>query len=166
MKAPQYNSSLRKRFLAFAAALVLLFALVFELYPRSSQIIDLSTDSGLSRMLRYDDAQVYIFGEIHRKVEYQKFRNVLFKYLVEKKGVRVLLMEHGYASGFIENETIQNRMTFPMRSISLRYPKRTTNYSGGCRNSTETDRTMIRSPSLAQTSRIRLRCSAPSASIF
>ena len=112
MKAPQYNSSLRKRFLAFAAALVLLFALVFELYPRSSQIIDLSTGSGLSRMLRYDDAQVYIFGEIHRKVEYQKFRNVLFKYLVEKKGVRVLLMEHGYASGFIENETIQNRMTF------------------------------------------------------
>ena len=105
MKAPQYNSSLRKRFLAFAAALVLLFALVFELYPRSSQIIDLSTGSGLSRMLRYDDAQVYIFGEIHRKVEYQKFRNVLFKYLVEKKGVRVLLMEHGYASGFIENET-------------------------------------------------------------
>lgn len=112
MKAPQYNSSLRKRFLAFAAALVLLFALVFELYPRNSQIIDLSTGSGLSRMLRYDDAQVYIFGEIHRKVEYQKFRNVLFKYLVEKKGVRVLLMEHGYASGFIENETIQNRMTF------------------------------------------------------
>ena len=71
MKAPQYNSSLRKRFLAFAAALVLLFALVFELYPRSSQIIDLSTGSGLSRMLRYDDAQVYIFGEIHRKVEYK-----------------------------------------------------------------------------------------------
>lgn len=112
MKAPQYNSSLRKRFLAFAAALALLFALVFELYPRSSQIIDLSTGSGLSRMLRYDDAQVYIFGEIHRKVEYQKFSNALFKYLVEKKGVRVLLMEHGYASGFLENETIQNRMTF------------------------------------------------------
>lgn len=112
MKAPQYNSSLRKRFLAFAAALVLLFALVFEFYPRSSQIIDLSTGSGLSRMLRYDDAQVYIFGEIHRKVEYQKFRNVLFKYLVEKKGVRVLLMEHGYASGFLENETVQNRLSF------------------------------------------------------
>lgn len=112
MKAPQYNSSLRKRFLAFAAALVLLFALMFELYPRSSQIIDLSTGSGLSRMLRYDDAQVYIFGEIHRKVEYQKFRNVLFKYLVEKKGVRVLLMEHGYASGFLENETVQNRLSF------------------------------------------------------
>lgn len=166
MKAPQYNSSLRKRFLAFAAALVLLFALVFELYPRSSQIIDLSTGSGLSRMLRYDDAQVYIFGEIHRKVEYQKFRNVLFKYLVEKKGVRVLLMEHGYASGFIENETIQNRMTFSDAFDQFTIPKRTTNYSGGCRNSTETDRTMIRSPSLAQTSRIRLRCSAPSASIF
>lgn len=112
MKALQYNSSLRKRFLAFAAALALLFALVFELYPRSSQIIDLSTGSGLSRMLRYDDAQVYIFGEIHRKVEYQKFRNVLFKYLVEKKGVRVLLMEHGYASGFLENETVQNRLSF------------------------------------------------------
>lgn len=112
MKASQYNSSLHKKVLIFAAALVLLIALVFELYPRSSQIIDLSTGSGLSRMLRYDDAQVYISGEIHRKVEYQKFRNVLFKYLVEKKGVRVLLMEHGYASGFIENETIQNRMTF------------------------------------------------------
>lgn len=112
MKAPQYNSSLRKRFLAFAAALVLLFALVFELYPRNSQIIDLSTGSGLSRMLRYDDAQVYIFGEIHRKVEYQKFSNALFKYLVEKKGVRVLLMEHGYASGFLENETVQNRLSF------------------------------------------------------
>ena len=112
MKAPQYNSSLRKRFLVSAAALVLLIALAFEFYPRNSQIIDFSTGAGLSRMLRYDDAQVYIFGELHRKVEYQKFRNVLFKYLVKEKGVRVLLMEHGYASGFIENETIQNRMTF------------------------------------------------------
>ena len=37
MKAPQYNSSLRKRFLAFAAALVLLFALVFELWRDSSK---------------------------------------------------------------------------------------------------------------------------------
>lgn len=36
-------------------------------------------------MLRYDDAQVYIFGEAHRKVEYQKFRNVLFEYLVKEK---------------------------------------------------------------------------------
>ena len=98
MKAPQYNSSLRKRFLAFAAALVLLFALVFELYPRSSQIIDLSTGSGLSKMLRYDDAQVYIFGEAHRKVEYQKFRNVLFEYLVKEKGVRVFVEESGYAT--------------------------------------------------------------------
>jgi len=103
MKAPQYNSSLRKRFLVSAAALVLLIALAFEFYPRNSQIIDFSTGAGLSRMLRYDDAQVYIFGELHRKVEYQKFRNVLFKYLVKEKGVRVLLMEHGYASGFIEN---------------------------------------------------------------
>lgn len=103
---------MRRKFLAFAAVLVILLGLAFELYPRGSQIIDLSTGSGLSKMLRYDDAQVYIFGEAHRKVEYQKFRNVLFKYLVEKKGVRVLLMEHGYASGFIENETIQNRMAF------------------------------------------------------
>ena len=103
---------MRRKFLAFAAVLVILLGLAFELYPRGSQIIYLSTGSGLSKMLRYDDAQVYIFGEAHRKVEYQKFRNVLFKYLVEKKGVRVLLMEHGYASGFIENETIQNRMAF------------------------------------------------------
>ena len=157
---------MRRKFLAFAAVLVILLGLAFELYPRGSQIIDLSTGSGLSKMLRYDDAQVYIFGEAHRKVEYQKFRNVLFKYLVEKKGVRVLLMEHGYASGFIENETIQNRMAFPMRSISLRYPKKTTNCSGGCRSSTGTDRIMIRSPSWVQISRIRLRCSTPFVSIF
>lgn len=101
-----------KKFLAFVLSIVVLFALVFELCPRKFQEIDLSTGAGISKMLRYDDAQVYIFGEAHRKVEYQKFRNVLFKYLVEKKGVRVLLMEHGYASGFIENETIQNRMAF------------------------------------------------------
>ena len=111
MKAPQYNSSLRKRFLAFAAALVLLIALAFEFYPRSSQIIDLSTGSGLSKMLRYDDAQVYIFGEVHRKVEYQKFRNVLFKYLVKEKGVRVLIEEAGYATTFLENETVHGRLS-------------------------------------------------------
>lgn len=81
--------------------------------PEPSQEIDLDTGAGLAEMLAAEDAQVYIFGEAHRRVEYQKFRNVLFKYLVEEKGVRVLLMEHGYASGFIENETIQNRMPFP-----------------------------------------------------
>lgn len=103
---------MRKKFLIFICTLVIILALAFEFYPRKSQVIDLSTGSGLSKMLRYDDAQVYIFGEVHRKVEYQQFRNVLFKYLVEEKGVRVLLMEHGYASSFIENETIQNRMAF------------------------------------------------------
>ena len=109
MKASQYNSILRKKFLIFAAALILLFALTFEFYPRSSQIIDLSTGSGLSKMLRYDDAQVYLFGEAHRKVEYQQVRNVLFKYLVEEKGVRVLVEEAGYATTFLENETVQGR---------------------------------------------------------
>ena len=112
MKASQYSSILRKNLLIFAAALILLFALTFEFYPRSSQIIDLSTGSGLSKMLRYDDAQVYLFGEAHRKVEYQQFRNVLFKYLVEKKGVRVLVEEAGYATTFLENETVQGRLSF------------------------------------------------------
>ena len=94
---------LRRKFLTFALSLVILCALVFELYPRSSQEIDLSTGAGISKMLRYENAQVYMLGEVHRKVEYQQFRNALFKYLVEKKGVRVLFMEHGYASGFLEN---------------------------------------------------------------
>ena len=103
---------MRRKFLAFALSLVILCALVFELYPRSSQEIDLSTGAGISKMLRYENAQVYLFGETHRCTEYQQFRNALFKYLVEKKGVRVLLMEHGYASGFLENETVQNRLPF------------------------------------------------------
>ena len=103
---------LRRKFLAFALSLVILCALVFELYPRNSQEIDLSTGAGISKMLRYENAQVYLFGETHRCTEYQQFRNALFKYLVEKKGVRVLLMEHGYASGFLENETVQNRLSF------------------------------------------------------
>ena len=103
---------LRRKFLAFALSLVILCVLVFEFYPRSSQEIDLSTGAGISKMLRYENAQVYMLGEVHRKVEYQQFRNALFKYLVEKKGVRVLLMEHGYASGFLENETVQNRLSF------------------------------------------------------
>ena len=103
---------LRRKSLAFALSLVILCALVFELYPRSSQEIDLSTGAGISKMLRYENAQVYMLGEVHRKVEYQQFRNALFQYLVEKKGVRVLLMEHGYASGFLENETVQNRLSF------------------------------------------------------
>ena len=103
---------LRRKFLTFALSLVILCALVFELYPRSSQEIDLSTGAGISKMLRYENAQVYLFGETHRCTEYQQFRNALFQYLVEKKGVRVLLMEHGYASGFLENETVQNRLSF------------------------------------------------------
>lgn len=101
-----------KKFLAFVLSIVVLFALVFELCPRKFQEIDLSTGAGISKMLRYENAQVYMLGEVHRKVEYQQFRNALFKYLVEKKGVRVLLMEHGYASGFLENETVQNRLSF------------------------------------------------------
>ena len=79
-------SILRKKFLIFVVTLVIILALAFEFYPCKSQVIDLSTGSGLSKMLRYDDAQVYIFGEAHRKVEYQKFRNVLFEYLVKEKG--------------------------------------------------------------------------------
>ena len=54
---------MRRKFLAFALSLVILCALVFELYPRSSQEIDLSTGAGISKMLRYENAQVYLLGE-------------------------------------------------------------------------------------------------------
>ena len=103
---------LGRKFLAFALSLVILCALVFELYPRSSQEIDLSTGAGISKMLRYENAQVYLFGETHRCTEYQQFRNVLFKYLVKEKGVRVLVEEAGYATTFLENETVQGRLSF------------------------------------------------------
>ena len=43
------------------ALLFLTILLTFgELYPRKSQKIDLSTGAGISKMLRYDDAQVYL----------------------------------------------------------------------------------------------------------
>ena len=95
------------------ALLFLTILLTFgELYPRKSQKIDLSTGAGISKMLRYDDAQVYLFGETHRCTEYQQFRNVLFKYLVKEKGVRVLVEEAGYATTFLENATVQGRLSF------------------------------------------------------
>ena len=47
---------MRRKSLAFALSLVILCALVFELYPRSSQKIDLSTGAGISKMLRYENA--------------------------------------------------------------------------------------------------------------
>ena len=103
---------MRRKSLAFALSLVILCALVFELYPRSSQKIDLSTGAGISKMLRYENAQVYLFGETHRCTEYQQFRNALFQYLVKEKGVRVLVEESGYATAFLENETVQGRLSF------------------------------------------------------
>ena len=103
---------MRKKFLIFVVTLVIILALAFEFYPCKSQVIDLSTGSGLSKMLRYDDAQVYIFGEAHRKVEYQKFRNVLFEYLVKEKGVRVFVEESGYATAFLCNETVRGKLLF------------------------------------------------------
>ena len=103
---------MRRKSLAFALSLVILCALVFELYPRSSQEIDLSTGAGISKMLRYENAQVYLFGETHRCTEYQQFRNALFQYLVKEKGVRVLVEESGYATAFLENETVQGRLSF------------------------------------------------------
>ena len=47
---------MRRKSLAFALSLVILCALVFELYPRSSQEIDLSTGAGISKMLRYENS--------------------------------------------------------------------------------------------------------------
>ena len=116
---------LRRKFLTFALSLVILCALVFELYPRSSQKIDLSTGAGISKMLRYENAQVYLFGETHRCTEYQQFRNALFQYLVKEKGVRVLVEESGYATAFLENETVQGRLPVRIGLIGARSPKRT-----------------------------------------
>ena len=103
---------MQKRVLAGVVLLAVLLALIFAFYPGNSQVIDLSTGAGISKMLRYENAQVYLFGETHRCTEYQQFRNALFQYLVKEKGVRVLVEESGYATAFLENETVQGRLSF------------------------------------------------------
>ena len=103
---------MQKRVLAGVVLLAVLLALIFAFYPGNSQVIDLATGAGISKMLRYENAQVYLFGETHRCTEYQKFRNALFQYLVKEKGVRVLVEESGYATAFLENETVQGRLSF------------------------------------------------------
>ena len=103
---------MQKRVLAGVVLLAVLLALIFAFYPGNSQEIDLSTGAGISKMLRYENAQVYFFGETHRCTEYQQFRNALFQYLVKEKGVRVLVEESGYATAFLENETVQGRLPF------------------------------------------------------
>ena len=103
---------MQKRVLAGVVLLAVLLALIFAFYPGNSQEINLSTGAGISKMLRYENAQVYLFGETHRCTEYQQFRNALFQYLVKEKGVRVLVEESGYATAFLENETVQGRLSF------------------------------------------------------
>ena len=103
---------MQKRVLAGVVLLAVLLALIFAFYPGNSQVINLATGAGLSKMLRYENAQVYFFGETHRCTEYQQFRNALFQYLVKEKGVRVLVEESGYATAFLENETVQGRLSF------------------------------------------------------
>lgn len=103
---------MQKRVLAGVVLLAVLLALIFAFYPGNSQVIDLATGAGVSKMLRYENAQVYLFGETHRCTEYQQFRNALFQYLVKEKGVRVLVEESGYATAFLENETVQGRLSF------------------------------------------------------
>ena len=103
---------MRKKFLVCTLLFLTILLAFWELYPRKFQKIDLSTGAGISKMLRDEDAQVYLFGETHRCTEYQRFRNVLFKYLVKEKGVRVLVEEAGYATTFLENETVQGRLSF------------------------------------------------------
>ena len=103
---------MQKRVLAGVVLLAVLLALIFAFYPGNSQEINLSTGAGISKMLRYENAQVYLFGETHRCTKYQQFRNALFQYLVKEKGVRVLVEESGYATAFLENETVQGRLSF------------------------------------------------------
>ena len=117
--------SMQKRVLAGVVLLAVLLALIFAFYPGNSQVIDLATGAGISKMLRYENAQVYLFGETHRCTEYQQFRNALFQYLVKEKGVRVLVEESGYATAFLENETVQGRLSFRIGLIGARSPKRT-----------------------------------------
>ena len=66
--------------------LAVLLALFLRFIRVNSQVIDLATGAGISKMLRYENAQVYLFGETHRCTEYQQFRNALFQYLVKEKG--------------------------------------------------------------------------------
>ena len=51
--------SLQKRVLAGVVLLAVLLALIFAFYPGNSQVIDLATGAGVSKMLRYENAQVY-----------------------------------------------------------------------------------------------------------
>ena len=104
--------SMQKRVLAGDGFAGCSFGTYFCVYPGNSQVIDLATGAGVSKMLRYENAQVYLFGETHRCTEYQQFRNALFQYLVKEKGVRVLVEESGYATAFLENETVQGRLSF------------------------------------------------------
>ena len=76
---------MRKKFFVCTLLFLTILLAFWELYPRKFQKIDLSTGAGISKMLRDEDAQVYLFGETHRCTEYQRFRNVLFKYLVKEK---------------------------------------------------------------------------------
>ena len=103
---------MQKRVLAGVVLLAVLLALIFAFYPGNSQELNLSTGAGISKMLPYENAQVYLLGETHRCTEYQQFRNALFQYLVKEKGVRVLVEEGGYATAFLENETVQGRLSF------------------------------------------------------
>ena len=124
-------SILRKKFLIFVVTLVIILALAFEFYPCKSQVIDLSTGSGLSKMLRYDDAQVYIFGEAHRKVEYQKFRNVLFEYLVKEKVYVFSWRNPDTLPLFFVMKPCRESSSFPTGLIGVWYPKQTMSYSNG-----------------------------------
>ena len=54
---------MQKRVLAGVVLLAVLLALIFAFYPGNSQVINLATGAGLSKMLRYENAQVYFFGK-------------------------------------------------------------------------------------------------------
>ena len=69
---------MRKKVFVCAFLLLTILLTFEELYPRKFQKINLSTGAGISKMLRYEDAQVYLFGETHRCTEYQRFRKVQF----------------------------------------------------------------------------------------
>ena len=48
---------MQKRVLAGVVLLAVLLALIFAFYPGNSQVIDLATGAGISKMLRYENAQ-------------------------------------------------------------------------------------------------------------
>lgn len=113
----------RMRCISSVAILILCTAFFLGCYPcphiPAQVTVDLETGEGISRMLADEDATVYLSGEAHRTTESLQFRNQLFQYLVEHKGVRILIQEAGYCVSALDNEMVHGR--YPESSVLRGY---------------------------------------------